>query len=134
MDQMSGLAKASGVLLLVGAILQAVGSVFFVLAVVLLGSVFGSLQDAPGKPHFPFEVILWIYGILGAFLVAGSICSFVAYGRARKGDWQGAFVWGLVGCLLPPVSVVGLLGAIFAKVCPESEGRPQRQAPTGAWT
>ena len=126
MDQRSGLAKASGILLLVGAILQAVGAAFALGFTALFATIMGRIEESAvtaRQPPFPISLFLWIYGIMGLLLAAGSVLGFVAYGKTRKGDWQGAFVWGLVGCLLPPVSVLGLLGAIFAKVCPEAEGR-----------
>lgn len=131
MDQRSGLAKASGILLLIGAIFQAVVAGLFLLITSIFGAILSSeTQRTPSMPPFPFQMFVWIYGVMGAMMLVGAILTFVAYAKTRKGDWQAAFVWGLVGCLLPPVHILGLLGAIFAKVCPEADGRqPQWQQP-----
>lgn len=121
--QPSGLLKAGTILLLVGAILSAVMAVMALAMTLFMGLVLAELsQDA-----FPGAWFTFFYGGFGLLLVAGAVCGFVAWRKAQSGDLQGAFVWGLVGSLLPPLQVLLLLGAIFAKVCPEAEAAAARQ-------
>lgn len=117
MESRSGLFKAGEVLLLVGAILSAVGAVFLVLASIGLGALFASTDTGDAPTGF----ITAVYGVLAAVLAMGAVFGFLAYGKARRGDAHGGFVFGLVAALLPPVQVVPLLGAIFCKVSPEGE-------------
>ena len=106
-----GLEKASTILLLVGAILSGIGAVFLLLLTFGMGALFAAL-DAEADA----AVVLAVYGGLSLILSVGAILTFVAWNKARQGDWDGAFVLGLIGSLLPPVQIVQLLGAIFAKV------------------
>jgi hypothetical protein len=121
--QQSGLRKASAILLLVGAILAAISSVLMLVFTLLFSVVFARLTEETGAEGF--GVFLWFYGIFGVLAAAGSVCGFVAWRKAARDDLHGAFVWGLVGSLLPPLNIVSLLGAIFAKVCPEGEAQAQ---------
>jgi hypothetical protein len=125
MDNRSGLLKAGTILLLVGGILQAVGSVILV----LYGAFFAALVNKSGAPTGIPAVFSWLFVALGVVGAVGCLMTFLSYGRAKAGDPQGAFVRGLVGSLLPPLHVVTLIGAILCKVSPEGEGR----APPQAW-
>lgn len=129
--QQSGLRKASGILLLVGAILAAVGAVMLLLLTILFSVVLSEIAADAGEP-IPIAFIGWFYGAFGVLAAAGSVCGFVAWSKANRNDLHGAFVWGLVGSLLPPVNILSLLGAIFAKTCPESDAQsrgPYQSAP-----
>jgi hypothetical protein len=125
--QQSGLLKAGTILLLVGAILSAVGGGLTLLMALFMGAVFGALSSEVDGGMWAGGLIAGFYGIFALLLIAGSVCGFVAWRRAGRGDLQGAFVWGLVASLLPPLNVLLLLGAIFAKVCPEAEAAAARQ-------
>lgn len=119
MHQQSGLAKAGRILLLVGAILAVVGGA----ALVVLGAVFLVLGDLEGDAgaFVPGRLIGAVYFVLGILQGVGAIFGFLAHGRARRGDWHGAWVFGLVAALVPPLQVVPLLGAIFCLVSPEGD-------------
>ncbi len=122
MDSPSGLFKAGKILLLVGAILQAVGALFLLLGSMGLGFLNGELE---GQDDALIVILRTVYTILGIVSAAGAVLGFLAYGKARAGDARRAFVLGLIGCLLPPVQLLGLLGAIFCKVSPEGD-RPRQ--------
>lgn len=133
----SGLLKAARILLLVGAILAAVGA-FLVLAMSLvLGAVFAEVEDPAEEAGAPagaiFGFLLGFYGLFGVLSLAGSACGFVAWRKAERGDLSPAFVWGLVASLLPPVNIILLLGAIFCKTCPEADAQARAAAGPG-WT
>jgi hypothetical protein len=128
-QQPSGLRNAAGVLLLVGAILAAVGAVMLLLVTILFSVVLAELGSMAGTPG-PIGFIAWFYGAFGLLAAAGSACGFVAWHKANQDDLHGAFVWGLVGSLLPPVNILSLLGAIFAKTCPEGEAQSRRPHPS----
>jgi hypothetical protein len=121
------MSKAATILLLVGAILSAVGAFFFLLMVAFIGAIFSGLPTE--GTGFPFGFIAGFYGVIGILVAAGSVCAFVGWRKASQGDFQGGFVWGLIGALLPPVQIVTLVGAILAKVCPEAEAQARPQAP-----
>ena len=122
-NQESGLLKASRVLLLVGSILSAVGAGLLLLMATFMGLVFGAI-GGPGVGAF--GIVFAFYGIFALFVGAGAICGFVAWKKV-PGDLDAAFVWGLIGAILQGVNVVTLLGAIFAKTCPEAEAAAARQ-------
>lgn len=121
----SGLLKASGVLLLVGSILSAVGAGFLLLMAAFMGVVFGNLSESGGPGMVP-GFIAAFYAIIAVVAAAGAVCGFIAW-RKVPGDLDSAFVWGLVGAILQGVNVVTLLGAIFAKTCPEAEAAAARR-------
>lgn len=126
----SGLLKAAVILLLVGAILYAAMAAFILGFALLFGVMFAAL-GAEGEPGLLGGVVVGIiYGIWGLFAAAGAICGFIGWRKASRGDLDGGFLWGLVGSLLPPLNIVGMLGAIFLKACPEHEAqeRARRQA------
>ncbi|MCA1818585.1 MAG: hypothetical protein LC620_00785 [Halobacteriales archaeon] len=132
MDPPSGLLKAGTILLLVGGILQAVGAALLL----LYGTLFGTLVARLGRSSVEAEppILFALFLVLGLLVAAGSVMAFLAYGRAKAGDTQAAFVRGLVGALLPPVQAVTLVGAILCKVSPEGEARlPVPSAPPPAW-
>jgi hypothetical protein len=90
------------------------------------------LDTTAGSPIPLFLGIL--FAVLGLLVGAGSVLAFLAHGRAKAGDPQGAFVRGLVGALLPPVQAVTLIGAILCKVSPEGEAhRPVPPVLSPAW-
>lgn len=122
-NRQSGLLKASRILLLVGSILAAVGAGFLLLMATFMGLIFGSVSDGGAGA---FGIVFVMYGIFALFLGAGAICGFVAW-KKTPGDLDAAFVWGLVGAILQGVNVVTLLGAIFAKACPEAEAAAARR-------
>lgn len=130
--QQSGLRKASTILLLVGAILSAVGAFLMLLFTILFSVVFSRIAAEAGPGVGGFGFFLWFYGAFGLLAAVGSALGFVAWRKAARDDLHGAFVWGLVGSLLPPLNVVSLLGAIFAKVCPEGEAQSRGAAPPPA--
>jgi len=119
----SGLLKAGIVLLLVGAILSAAMALMALAMTAFIGVVFAELS----QEAFPGAFITLFYGGFALLLAGGSVCGFVGWRKAQAGDLSGAFVWGLVGSLLPPLQILLLLGAIFAKVCPEAEAAAARQ-------
>lgn len=122
MQSPSGLFKAGEVLLLVGAIVSAASA----LLMVGLAIGFSALVAAFDDPDAPTWVA-WLYGILALIMVASTAFGFVGYGKARKGDPQGGFVFGLVASLLPPVQVIPLLGAILCRASPEGEAAAHRR-------
>ena len=133
MQQRSGLGRAGEILLLVGGILRIVGGALMALIGIffasLLGSVFASSRSSSGAPPPGWlpGFIAGFYVVIGIVVAAGGIVGIVGWKRAKNGDLGGAFVWGLVGSLLPPVDILLLLGAIFCKV---SEGQaPQAMPP-----
>lgn len=115
----SGMYNAATILLLVGAILQAVGALFFVGMGVFMGAVFDSVGEEVGRG--PGWIVGGLYIAMGLLAAVGAVFGFLAHRDARRGDAHGAFVLGLVAALLPPVQLLLLLGAIFAKVSPEGE-------------
>ena len=123
----SGLSKASKILLLVGAILSAGLAVMMVGMAIFMGVVFSEFeaeaQEQDPSFRFPGPLFLAFYGIWGLLYAAGAVCAFIGWRKASAGALDSGFVWGLVGSLLPPFNVVILLGAIFAKVCPEAEAK-----------
>lgn len=129
MNGESGMLKAGKVLLLIGAILQALGSAFFLLfGLVLFPLLVQVAEDYPSSnppPTEAFALMQIIYTVVGVVAAGGAVVSFLAYGKANRGDLRMGFIMGLVGCLLPPVNIVGLLGAIFLKICPEADRPPQ---------
>jgi hypothetical protein len=125
--QQSGLLKACTILLLVGAILAVVGAFLMLVFTALFGFVLAAFQDE-GRGDMGFPAVIGIfYGAFGLLLLASAVCGFIGWRKAGQGDLQGAFVWGLVASLLPPVNILLLLGAIFAKTCPEAEAAVARQ-------
>ena len=112
----SGLYKAGTILLLVGAILHAVGAVLLVgfsLFFFALGSRFEEGQ--------PLGFMGAFYLGFGLLMAVGTVFAFTAHARATRGEAHGAWIHGLVASLLPPLQVVTLLGAIFVLVSPEGE-------------
>ena len=120
--------KASTILLLVGAILAAVGAFFMLFFTLFFSAIFSELSSESGAPEGIPSMIFGFYGLFGLLGAAGSVCGFVAWRKASNGDLASAFVWGLVASLLPPLNIVMLLGAIFAKVCPEAEAQARAPA------
>ena len=124
----SGLLKAGKILLLVGAILSAVGAVMMIGMSLLMSAVMSELMEGteadPDAPGFPPAFFLLYYGGWGLLAAAGSVCGFLAWRKASAGDLAGGFGWGIAAGCLPPVNVLALLGAIFVKVCPEAEAKP----------
>lgn len=119
----SGLFKAGTILLLVGAILHAVGAVVLVgIAIVML------TVGRAGDGSQPFAVIGVVYLVLGVLLAVGTVFGFLAHSKAARGDAHAAWVQGLVASLLPPLQLVTLLGAIFCLVSREGELAKQAQA------
>lgn len=105
----TGLRKAAEILFLVGAILGTFGTLLMVAMAAGMGILFESMGD--GATFIPI-----LYGALALVLAGGTVATFVAWSRARAGDHDAAFVWGLVGALLPPVQLIPLLAAVFCKV------------------
>lgn len=126
MDQRSGMAKAGRILLLVGAIMGAAAAFFLVVAGIVL-VVLGQNLVGDGDAGFPGTVVGAIYLVMGAVIAVGTVFGFVAHARAQRGDWHGAWVFGLVAALVPPLQVVPLLGAIFCMVSPEGEAARRAQ-------
>ncbi|MEK6985388.1 MAG: hypothetical protein AABX89_03275 [Candidatus Thermoplasmatota archaeon] len=93
------------ILLVVGGVLQLVGAMF---AVILL---------AAAAISFP---LAWFAIVVILLSVPGAICSLVGHSQAQKGNAEKAFVYGLVGSLLPPVALLPLLGAVLCKLSPEA--------------
>jgi hypothetical protein len=118
----SGLLKAGTILLLVGAILSAAMALLALAMTLFMGFVLAEISEEV----FPGALFTLFYGGFGLLMVAGAVCGFVAWRKAQAGDLSSAFVWGLVGSLLPPLQILLLLGAIFAKVCPEAEAAAAR--------
>lgn len=114
------MAKAGRILLLVGAIMGAIGAFFLILAGILL-VVVGRNLVGDGDAAFPGTVVGAIYLVMGVVIAVGTVFGFLAYARAQRGDWHGAWVFGLVAALVPPLQVLPLLGAIFCLVSPEGE-------------
>lgn len=117
MERPSGLFQAGTILLLVGAILAAIGALFMLALAIGMNVLFTAL-DEPDAPGLFFAIF---YGALAIVMAAGSVFGFIGYGKGREGDAQGAFVFGLVAALVPPVQVVPLVGAILCKVSPEAQ-------------
>ena len=107
-------------LLLVGAILAAFGTVFLVAAGIVILTLDRELMG-DNEAYFPGTFIGAIYLGLAGLSAIGCVFGFLAYARAQDGDWHGAWVFGLVSALVPPLQVVPLLGAIFCLVSPEGE-------------
>jgi hypothetical protein len=105
----SGLLKAGTILLLVGAIVGAVVGFLMLVSGLVLGFLLGE------------AFILVLYAGLGLLVGVGSAFTFLAWRRAQAGNLHGAFTFGLVGALLPPVQVLPLLGAVLVKASPEGE-------------
>lgn len=105
-----GLRKAAEVLFLVGGILAGLGALMMVFFALGMGILFSSIGEQ-GATFIPL-----IYGGLAVVMVAGTAASLVAWNKARAGDWDAAFVWGLVGAMLPPVQLIPLIAAVFCKV------------------
>jgi hypothetical protein len=105
----TNLAKPGTILLLVGAILSAISALFMFGLMIGLQAIF----DIMGEEAPAFS---WMYGIFGVLLLLGSVFGFTAAARANEGDLQGAFVFGLVSALMPPLQILPLIGAIFCKV------------------
>jgi hypothetical protein len=126
----SGLLKASGILMLVGAILSAAGAVLLLVVGLFFAAIFSGLEAEEGPFSFT-SLIAGFYVVYGLVSGAGAACSFVAWGRISRLDLHGGFVWGLVGSLLPPLNILTLLGAIFAKTCPEAEAAAARGQQAG---
>ncbi len=103
-------------MLLVGAILGAVG------AVLLVGLAFGmaELMEALDAPRA--GAVGYVYGVLGLMQGVGAALGFVAYTKAKEGDMNGAFTFGLIASMLPPLRILLLLGAIFCKVSEDDDG------------
>lgn len=76
------------------------------------GLLFGFLGFTTARP-----LIL----VLAVLLAAGAVLTFMAWSKARAGQFHGAFVLGLVGALLPPVQLVTLAGAILVRLSPEAQ-------------
>ncbi|MHB8633684.1 MAG: hypothetical protein ACYDBQ_06945 [Thermoplasmatota archaeon] len=123
MQPKSGLAAASGILLLIGAILAAVGALFLLGFGILFAFVPSTvtMQAGSGPAPFPFWIFGILYPIMGVLDGVGAILGFIAYGKTRRGEYAAAFVPGLVGAVIMPLNVISLLGAIFARVCPEAQ-------------
>ncbi len=111
MDNSQGLGQAGNILLLVGAIFAAIGAVFFGLFAIGFSALFAALTNEPEA-----AAIGIIYGALAVLYVASAVLNFMAYNRSRENDADGAFLFGLIAAMLPPVRVFTLLGAIFCKV------------------
>lgn len=123
----SGLRKAGTILLLVGAILGAVGSVFM-LGFAGLFQIIGESEDAGELGDLGADMLSAIYAVLAVLLAIGCAFGFAAHGRARRGDLHGAWVFGLVAALLPPLQVVPFLGALFCLLCPEHDAQKAGRA------
>ena len=113
----SGMYKAGTILLLVGAILHAIGT----LALAGLGIVYIMLEGADGGGPRLFAFMGYVYLGLAALTAVGTVFGFLAHAKASRGDAHGGWVNGLVASLLPPLQVITLLGAIFCLVSPEGE-------------
>lgn len=111
MDNSQGLGQAGNILLLVGAIFAAIGAVFFGLFAIGFGALFAALTDEPEGAFFGI-----FYGLFALLYVASAALNFIAYNRSRENDADGAFLFGLIAAMLPPVRIFTLLGAIFCKV------------------
>lgn len=114
----SGMFQAGKIIILVAAILAVVGALFMV----VFGILFGSINAAAGEE----AALDWfgpLYIVIGIITGIGSVFGFLGYGRARRGDAHGAFVFGLVAALVPPVQVLMLVGAILCKVSPEAQAQ-----------
>jgi len=129
----SGMAKAGEILLLVGGILRLVGAGFLILFGTVFASVIAAASQSSSSSRPPPG---WLGGFLGALYIGlGLLCAvsgilgLVGWKRAKANNWGSAFVFGLVGSLLPPVDILLLLGAIFCKVSPEGQAHPP-QAPS----
>lgn len=118
----SGMLKAGTVLLLVGAILHAVGA-FFLTAAGLLFLLIDKTFLGDGEATFPATFVGALYLFLGLVMVVGSFFGFSAWRQSQGGQLHSAWVRGLVASLLPPLQVVTLLGAIFVLVSPEHEAQ-----------
>lgn len=111
MDNSQGLGQAGNILLLVGAIFAALGAVFFGLFAIGFGALFAALTNEPEAAFIGF-----LYGGLAMLYAVSAVLNFIAYNRSRENDADGAFLFGLIASMLPPVRVFTLLGAIFCKV------------------
>ena len=114
----SGQYKAGRILLLIGAILSAVGAVFLLVAGLFLLAIGDNLLGE-GEASFGPMVVGALYLGLGLMTGVGAVFGFVAQARADRGDAHGAWVFGLVAGLVPPVQILPLIGAILVLTSPE---------------
>lgn len=128
MAEPSGQKKAGEILLLVGAILGAVGAFFLLLASIALlvvgETVIGEEEEQTMAP----TIIGTVYLVLALVLAVGVVFGFLAHARARRGDVHGAWVFGLVSSLVPPLQVLPLVGAILLLTSPEHEAWKRGQS------
>ncbi len=116
-SQKSSLFNAGSILLLIGAILQAF-SVLFLLGMVFLASFFsGASTDDNTAANF----IQTIYGSLALIVAIGSVLAFMAWQKSRQGDARGAGIFGIIASMVPPVSIVTLIGAILCFTSTEAQ-------------
>lgn len=124
MAEVSGMFKAGTVLLLIGAILQALGAVFLLgVGAMLLGT---QALQSPDDNVAERTFLGFFYAVFGGVLAVGAIFGFIAQGRAKKGNAHSAWINGLVASLLPPLQAVTLIGAILCRVSPEGAAAQQR--------
>lgn len=121
MDPPSGQAKAGRILLLIGAVLAAVGAAFLALAGLFLLAAGETFLGEEAEQSMAPTVIGAIYLVVAALVAVGCVFGFLAYGRAMRGDVHGAWVFGLVAALVPPVQLLALVGAILLLTSPEHE-------------
>jgi predicted permease len=114
----SGMLKAGTILLLVGAILATAGAALLV----LIGTPFLVFLGA-ARAEASFAAIGAIYLFLGLVVGVGAIFAWLAWRRALAGNLQGAWTFGLVAALVPPVQLLPLIGAILVLVSPEAEAQ-----------
>jgi hypothetical protein len=121
-QQESGELRAGRVLLWVNGGLSAAGGVVvIVVGLLVIPAINHSMRST--QEHIP----AWagtLYVVLGFVSLVGSALSFIGASKSSRGEPGAAFGFGLAGALLPPVQVVGLVGAILIKVSPEGSGKP----------
>lgn len=113
----SGMFQAGRILMLVAAILAAALAIF----TVGFGLAFDNIMATADEP-FPLKWFGTLYIVTGVVTAIGAVFGFIGYSKARQGDARGAFIFGLVSSLVPPVQVLMLVAAILCKVSPEGEG------------
>lgn len=116
MDQ-SGLLKAGRILVLIGAIMSALGAVMLAGTAIGLG-LLPTESDADAAISMGISIM---YGVFAIMLVAGSVLGFLSHRNVGAGRIHTAWIQGLVASLLPPLQVLLLVGAILVYVSPEHE-------------
>lgn len=117
MPEISGEAKVGKILMLIGLIMGIFGAIVcIILGAVILAFSTSELVEQTGLSLFGGFYLVW-----GILMAIGAVLTIIAYKKASENNFHKAGILALIGSLIPPLNLFGLIGAILCMLSKEAK-------------